>query len=88
MSSKESAIETEFHREIAKMESFYSTPQVAGLLDIKPDTLQKAIWQGRVKPPMKGPSGQYLWTLRDIEHACWALLHKLYEPTGDNRGKS
>ena len=66
------------------MNQFYSTPQVAGLLGIKPDTLQKAIWQGRVKAPMKGPSGQYLWTLQDIEHTSWALLHRAYEPMEGN----
>ena len=62
------------------MNQFYSTPQVAGLLGIKPDTLNKAIWQGRVNPPMKGPSGQYLWTLPDIEHASWVLRHQSYKP--------
>jgi DNA-binding transcriptional MerR regulator len=61
------------------MTQFYSTPQVAKLLGIKPDTLQKAIWQTRLNPPMKGPSGQYLWTKRDIDHASWVLLHKAYE---------
>jgi len=55
------------------MNRFYSTRQVAGFLDIKPGTLQKAIWQGRVIPPSKGPSGQYLWTIPDIESASWAL---------------
>ena len=70
------------------MTQFYSTRQVAGLLAIKPDTLQKAIWQGRVNPPMKGPSGQYLWTLRDIQHSSWALLHKAYElAEGDDNSK-
>lgn len=62
------------------MTQFYSTRQVAGLLDIKPDTLQKAIWQGRVNPPSKSPSGNYLWTIEDIERASWALLRKAYEP--------
>ena len=61
------------------MTQFYSTRQVAGLLNIKPDTLAKAIWQRRVNAPVKGPSGQYLWTLRDIEHASWVLLHKSYD---------
>ena len=63
------------------MNQFYSTRQVARLLAIKPDTLQKAIWQRRVRPPEKGPSGQYLWTLRDIEHASLVLLHRAYKPT-------
>ena len=55
------------------MTQFYSTRQVAVLLAIKPDTLQKAIWQGRVNPPPKSPSGQYLWTITDIESAAWSL---------------
>jgi len=56
------------------MTKFYSTRQVAQeILAIKPDTLQKAIWQGRVNPPSKGPSGQYLWNISDIESASWAL---------------
>lgn len=58
------------------MIQFYSTRQVAQeILQIKPDTLQKAIWQGRVKAPRKGPSGQYLWTISDVESAAWALRH-------------
>ena len=56
------------------MKNFYSTRQVAlTILKVKPDTLQKAIWQGRVNPPSKSPSGQYLWTVRDVEGAAWAL---------------
>ncbi len=62
------------------MEQFFSTRQVALLLGIKPDLLQRAIWQTRVDAPMKGPSGQYLWTMDDIQHASWALLHRAYEP--------
>lgn len=55
------------------MTRFYSTRQVAGFLVIKPDTLQKAIWQLRVEAPQKGPSGNYLWTTKDIERAAWIL---------------
>jgi len=68
------------------MEVFHSTKEVALLLDIKPDTLNKAIWQGRVKPPRKGPSGAYLWTISDIRRVSWVLLHRDYQPEsgGDN----
>ena len=67
------------------MTQFYSTRQVAGLLAIKPDTLAKAIWQNRINPPIKSPSGNYLWTIEDIEHASWVLLHKGYEPVEERR---
>ena len=55
------------------MNQFYSTRAVAGFLDLKPDTLQKAIWQNRVTAPPKSPSGQYLWTIAYIESASWAM---------------
>jgi hypothetical protein len=62
------------------MNPYYSTRQVAGFLNIKPDTLSKAIWQGRFDPPAKSPSGHFLWTEQDIERASWVLLHKAYSP--------
>ena len=62
------------------MTQYYSTRQVAGLLNIKPDTLQKAIWQNRVVPPEKGPGGNYLWEESDIQRASWALLHRSWIP--------
>ena len=55
------------------MTQFYSTKEVARLLEIKPDTLSRAIWQDRVKSPQKSPGGQFLWTDSDIEKAAWAL---------------
>ena len=63
------------------MIEFYSTRQVAQkILKIKPDNLQKAVWQNRVKAPSKGPSGQYLWTIPDIESASWHLRrHREFE---------
>lgn len=67
------------------MTKFYSTRQVAGLLSIKSETLQKAIWQLRVEAPQKGLSGNYLWTIRDIDRASWALLHRAYEPAGTGK---
>jgi len=62
------------------MTQFYGTREVAGLLGIKPDTLQKAIWQNRVDPPAKGPGGAYLWTFEDINRASWVLRRRAYQP--------
>ncbi len=64
------------------MDRFYSTKQVASILKLKPDLVSKAIWQGRIDPPAKSPSGNYLWTEQDIERASWVLLHRAYEPNG------
>ena len=55
------------------MDDYRSTPQAARLLGISPSQLAKAVWDGRVAPPQKSPSGNYLWTQEDIEHAAWAL---------------
>jgi len=46
---------------------------------MRPAALSRAIWDGRLDPPAKGPSGNFLWRLSDIERASWALLHKAFE---------
>ena len=62
------------------MTKYYSTRQAAIKIGVKPDTLNKAIWQNRVTSPPKSPSGCYLWTVDDINRASWALLHRAYQP--------
>ena len=66
------------------MEQFWSTRQAALKIGVKPDTLNKAIWQNRISPPPKGPSGCYLWTDEDINRASWALVHRAYESGGND----
>lgn len=53
--------------------AFFSTRQVAEIFQIKPDMLSRAVWLGKVKPPLKSPQGSYLWNLKDIEAAAWAM---------------
>lgn len=60
--------------------SFYGTKEVATMLGIRPQTISTAIWNNRIEPPQKSPSGQYLWTIDDIQRLSWALLHKGYTP--------
>jgi len=55
---------------------YYSTRDAAKKLKVKPDRLQKAIWLGKVDSPIKSPSGQFLWTEKDIEKASWVLHHR------------
>jgi len=60
--------------------SYLSTKQVAAILDVRPNRLQLAIWDGRISAPTKGPGNAFLWTDTDIERASWALLRKPYKP--------
>ena len=55
------------------MDKFFSTKQVASILVLKPDYISKAVWQGHIEQPAKSPSGNYLWTTKDIERAAWVL---------------
>lgn len=57
---------------------FFSTRQVARLLGVNPAALSRAIWDDRIDPPPKGPSGNYLWRLSDIERASWVLCRKAF----------
>ncbi len=59
--------------------AFWSTREVARLLGVSVALLTKAVWCGRVDPPEKSPSGNFLWTLEDINRASWILLHKSFE---------
>ena len=54
--------------------SYKSTKEVAAILRVKPSRLTRALWEGRVSSPDKGPGGAFLWTKDDIRHACWVLL--------------
>ena len=59
--------------------NYLSTREVARLLGISASRLTKAVWSGNVDPPQKSPSGNFLWTPADIEHASWVLLHRSAE---------
>jgi len=58
---------------------YLSTRQVARLLHVSVSLLTKAVWDGRVNAPLKSPSGNFLWTHDDVEHASWVLLHRPFE---------
>lgn len=53
---------------------YRSTRQVEQLLGV--NNLSVKIFQGRIAPPEKGPTGQYMWTELDIEKASWVLRRK------------
>ncbi len=68
--------------------SYKSTLQVSRILGVTVGRLSRAVWDGRISAPTKGPGNAFLWTKSDIEHASWVLLHKSYEPTeGDENGE-
>ena len=66
------------------MQSVKSTKQVAAVLGLAPAKLQRAIWEGRIDAPAKGPGDSFCWTDDDIAKASWALLHRAYTPQKEN----
>jgi len=56
--------------------AFLSTREAARLLQLNPSRLMRAIWDGRLDPPVKGPGGVFLWTDTDIERASWLLRRR------------
>jgi hypothetical protein len=50
------------------------TKQAAAILGVRPGTLTRAVWEGRITPPHKGPGGAFVWTETDLRRAAWALL--------------
>jgi len=61
------------------MGGIWGTREVAKMLGINVSTLTRAIWEGRIDAPAKGPGCAFLWTLGDIERASWALLHRPFK---------
>jgi hypothetical protein len=53
-----------------------STVQVARELGVRPDRINRAIWLGELKPPIKGPGGSFLWEHDDIERLKMLLSRK------------
>jgi len=60
------------------METFYNTRQVAKFLKVSVTLLNQAVWSGRVQAPQKSPSGNFLWTVEDINRACWVLHQRAF----------
>jgi len=63
-------------------QKYYSTGQVADLLGINRNTFIRALWDGRVKPPRRGPGRAFLWTEPDIIRAAEILKKPI--PTFDD----
>ena len=55
---------------------FKSTREVAELLGVIPSRISKALWEGRIDRPQRGPSGAFLWTEEDVRRASWVLLRR------------
>ena len=55
---------------------FKSTREVAAVLGVSPSRLNRAVWEGRLVEPARGPSGSFLWSEADIRRAAWTLLHR------------
>jgi hypothetical protein len=67
--------------------NFKSTSQVAKILGIGVSALQRALWTGRVKAPLKSPQGGFLWMDSDINSASWVLRRKAYDPEKEGKNE-
>jgi len=43
---------------------------------VQPSALNRAIYEGRLDPPTKGPGGSFLWVEANIQQASWLLRGK------------
>lgn len=55
------------------MRTSLSTVEAAFVLNLRPGTLARAVWDGRVGAPAKGPGGAYHWSRDDLVRASWRL---------------
>jgi len=52
------------------------TKEAARILGLRPGTLLKAIWEGRLREPVRGPGKAFIWSDDDLRRAAWLLRHK------------
>ena len=62
------------------------TKQAAAVLGMRPGTLTRAVWEGRIAAPDKGPGGAFVWTETDLRRAAWALLGRDLDEVAKGRG--
>ncbi len=61
------------------MNNFIGTKQVAAMLGVNLSTLTRAVWDGRIMEPQRGPGGCYIWSDADIHRAAREFNVKLTE---------
>ncbi|MFC1633649.1 hypothetical protein ACFL5Z_02300 [Planctomycetota bacterium] len=59
--------------------TYRGTREVSALIKVKPGTIIRAIWDGRLHPPEKGPGSAFLWTEDDINRASKVLVGRPYK---------
>jgi hypothetical protein len=55
---------------------YRSTRDVAKLLGVGLARLSRAVYEGRIEPPPRGPGGVFLWDDFAIRKAGWVLLRR------------
>lgn len=72
------------------MSCYLTTRDVARMLGVAVGTLGKAVWEGRIEAPVRGPGRCYLWTIGDIENASFVLRGRSANdvlPTDEGRNR-
>jgi hypothetical protein len=53
-----------------------NTRDAARALGVSVSKLSRAVWEGRVDSPPRGPGNSFLWSKESIERASWQLNGK------------
>ena len=74
-------------------DTFCGTRAAAALLGVRANTLQSAVWSGRIAQPRRGPGRAFLWSRDDLDRAArclrgMTLRAVLDERQGKNGGRS
>ena len=70
------------------MVTYASTRQVAAEIGVRPMTLLRAVWDGRIPPPPKNSAGDFCWRRVDVRRAAEAFGRRVSSPRRAPGGRS
>jgi hypothetical protein len=71
------------------MLTYQGTKQVAAEIGVRPTTLLRAVWDGRIPPPPKNSAGDFCWRRIDVCRAAKVFgrrLGNVARPSGGRAG--
>jgi hypothetical protein len=71
-----------------KMTLGFNTRQVAKMLNVRANLLQRRIWEGTMPEPIRTPAGHFIWSETDVEAAQSLLKKEGYFMQGSKRNET